>query len=205
MAALLSDGRRRPRIKTPTVFGAVMVMLWARMGSLNALEQTRANRYWKKWLGVNIGSADTHGRVYSLMDREKLRKLLKAMYRQMRRNKALKGHHQGLRALIIDGHEQTASYLKKCSGCLKREIGEEQKARIQYYHRHVTAMLVCGERMILLDCEMQRNRPSWENHPPPDRIRSNFSLEKWIPLQNADKPLKNMPLGWLLRNKFLGG
>ena len=157
MAALLSDGRRRPRIKTPTVFAAVMVMLWTRMESLNALEQTKANGYWQKWLGVNIGSADTHGRVYSSMDVQKLRKMLKAMYRQMRRNKALAGSHQGLRALIVDGHEQMASYLMDCKGCLKREMGDEQKSRIQFYHRHVTAMLVCGGRMILLDCEMQRD------------------------------------------------
>lgn len=133
-----------------------MVMLWARMGSLNALEQTKENKYWKKWLGGGIGSADTHGRVLSSIDCAQIRKMLKKVYRQMRRNKALGGSHQGLRALIVDGHEQTASYLKRCAGCLERRIGEGEKERIQYYHRHVTAMLVCGGRMLLLDCEMQR-------------------------------------------------
>lgn len=120
------------------------------------MEQTKQNKYWQRWLGLEIGSADTHGRVLSIIDREQIRKMLKKVYRQMRRNKALGGNHQGLRALIVDGHEQTASYLKRCDGCLQRRIAEGQKERIQYYHRHVTAMLVCGRRMILLDCEMQK-------------------------------------------------
>jgi hypothetical protein len=156
MAQGLSDGRKRPRIKTPTVFGAVMAMLWTRMGSLNALEQTKESRYWKRWLDRDIGSADTHGRVWSSIDVEMLRKMLKAVYVRMRRNKALRGTHQGLRALIVDGHEQSASYLKDCKGCLARRIGEEDKVRVQYYHRHVTAMLVCADRLVLLDCEMQK-------------------------------------------------
>ena len=156
MAEGLSDGREHPRIKTPTVFGAVMVMLWTRVGSLNALEQTKENAYWKRWLGKKIGSADTHGRVYSSVDLWMLRKMMKALYRQMRRNKALKGSHQGLRALIVDGHEQTASDLSRCKGCLERMVGEASNAHVQYYHRHVTAILVCGDRLFLLDCEIQR-------------------------------------------------
>lgn len=156
MAQRLSDKRKHPRIKAPTVFGVVIVMMWARMGSLNALEQTKQNKYWKKLFGAVIGSADTHGRVLCMMDREQIRKMIKKVYRQMRRNKALGGNHQGLRALIVDGHEQTASYLRNCDGCLERRIGDGEKERIQYYHRNVTAMLVCGGRRLLLDCEMQK-------------------------------------------------
>jgi hypothetical protein len=126
------------------------------MGSLNALEQTKGNAFWNRWLGGNIGSADTQGRVFSTIDCQKLRDKIAVVYRRMKRQKALLGSYEGLRVLIVDGHEQSASYRRKCEGCCSRRIGEGDKERVQYYHRHVTAMLVCGERHILLDTEMQR-------------------------------------------------
>ena len=126
------------------------------MGSLNALEQTQASLFWKRWVGGDIGSADTQGRVLSRLDCETLRRNLVKVYGRMKRIKVLEGSVEGLRILIIDGHEQSCSYRRKCSGCLSRRIGEGQGERLQYYHRHVSAMLVCGKRQILLDMEMQQ-------------------------------------------------
>ena len=131
-------------------------MLWSRMGSLNALEQTQASPFWKRWVAGNIGSADTQGRVLSQLDCEPLRRNLAKVYERMKRSKVLEGSLEGLRVLILDGHEQTCSYRRKCSGCLSRRIGEGERERIQYYHRHVSAMLVCGRKQILLDVEMQK-------------------------------------------------
>lgn len=123
------------------------------MGSLNALEQTSGNEFLQRWVGKRIGSADTHGRVFSELDCEQLREKMAGVYRRMKRCKVLDGNVQGLKVLVIDGHEQNCSYRRHCDGCMSRRIEDKQ----QYYHRNVSAMLVCGKRQILLDVEMQRN------------------------------------------------
>lgn len=152
----IKDGRKRAPIKTEQVVRAVAVMLWSRMGSLNALEQTQGNAFWKRWVTGKIGSADTQGRVFSRLDCTPLRENIKTVYRRMRRSKVLGGSIQGVRVLVIDGHEQSCSYRRRCGGCMSRRIGEGEGERLQYYHRHVSAMLVCGGMQILLDVEMQR-------------------------------------------------
>jgi hypothetical protein len=131
----------------------MVVMLWARIGSLNALEETRGNEFWHRWVGKNIGSADTQGRVLSGLDCEQLREKMAEVYRRMKRSKVLDDSIQGLRVLVIDGHEQSWSYHRRCDGCMIRCIEDKQ----QYYHRQVSAMLVCGKVQILLDVEMQRD------------------------------------------------
>ena len=126
------------------------------MGSLNALEQTRGNGFWKNGLGGRIGSADTQARVLSSLNCEQLREAMAGVYQKMKRSKVLEGSYQGLRVLVIDGHEQSSSYRRWCRECMSRRIGAVGKTRTQYYHRHVSAMLVYGNRQILLDVEMQR-------------------------------------------------
>ncbi len=59
-------------------------------------------------------------------------------------------------ALIVDGHESSASYLRCCKQCLQRVIHTRHGDRIQYYHRNVTAVLLCKDFLVLLDVEMQR-------------------------------------------------
>lgn len=152
----IEDGRKRPRIKGWAVFGNGLIMVLTRMGSLHAQEQTKGNPFWRKWTGCGLASADTTGRVFAGTKVENVRAINRHVYRRQKRNKSLNGTIQGLRVLIIDGHEQHASYLSQCEGCCERKIGEGEKQRIQYYHRNVTAMLVCGGRKILLDNELQR-------------------------------------------------
>lgn len=60
--------------------------------------------------------------------------------------------------LILDGHEHTSSYLRCCSGCLKRKVHTREGDRIQYYHRNVLAMLSNRDFPLLLDVEEQRKR-----------------------------------------------
>ena len=57
------DTRPRPQIATPVVLRSVVTMFLARLGSLNALEQTGSSRWWQRWLGSPLPSADTVGRV----------------------------------------------------------------------------------------------------------------------------------------------
>ena len=131
-------------------------MIFARLGSLNALEQTRSSRFWSGWLGGPMPSADTVGRVAALVDCDTLRGALRETYTRLKRNKALAPPWHGLIALVVDGHETSASYLRCCDGCLHRTIHTADGDRIQYYHRNVTAQLIARDLHLLLDAEPQR-------------------------------------------------
>lgn len=159
LSALLLKGRdtrQAPRIATPTILRSVLVMFLTRAGSLNALEQTRHTGSWSRWLGTELPSADTLGRVMEQVDAQSLRQILKAQYSQLKRNKALRPTSHGLMALAIDGHESQASYRRWCEGNLERRVKTRHGWRTQYYHRHVTAMLLAADYPILLDAEMLR-------------------------------------------------
>jgi Transposase DDE domain len=139
----ITDRRIEPRITTAVVAKAAAVMLWARMGSLNALEMSGQSRFWKHWLGAPLPSADTMGEVHSKMDANTLRDAIHQVYGQLKRNKALPDN-QGISLAILDGHESHASYRRHCAGCLERTIKSPSGDRTQYYHRQVTLMLVPG-------------------------------------------------------------
>src|SRR5580698_8427039 len=113
------------------------------MGSLNALEMSGPSRFWKRWLGQPMPSAETMGVVHSKMDAGTLREAIHQVYGSLKRNKALPDD-RGISVAIVDGHESHASYRRHCSGCLERTIHSEQGDRIQYYHRQVTLLLVTG-------------------------------------------------------------
>lgn len=131
-------------------------MALAQMGSLNALEQTKGNSFWKKWLAADLPSADVMGTVFSSIDRNALREILRYLYSRLKRNKALRpAFSDNLFALVIDGHESSASYLRCCDKCLKREMKTARGSIIQYYHRHVMAILLCKDFPLLLDLESQ--------------------------------------------------
>ena len=132
-------------------------MALSRMGSLNALAQTGKNDFWNRWLErKKLPSADTEGRVFAQIDCDTIRKALRHIYSRLKRNKALKPAFGNLFAMIIDGHESSASYRRSCSECLSRTIHTAEGDRIQYYHRNVTAVLLCRDFLVLLDMEPQR-------------------------------------------------
>jgi hypothetical protein len=151
----VEDSRKLPQIPTSTVARSVFTMCLAKLGSLNALEQLKKCGILKKHIGAELPSADSLGRIFSLIDSDTIRHINKELYRQLKRNKALNAPAHGLMALTVDGHESHASYKRRCTGCLERKIGEEDKERIQYYHRNVTALLVGADFCFLLDAEPQ--------------------------------------------------
>ena len=161
IVAPITDRRREPRISTASVVKSTVVLFWARMGSLNALELVAGARFWKKWLGEPTCSADTIGRVHTLLDADGLRQGIHHIYGRLKRNKALPDI-QGMAVAVVDGHESHASYLRHCTGCLQRTIHFETGDRIQFYHRQVTLMLLPGAPpgrepvRLLLDHEPQR-------------------------------------------------
>ena len=90
------DTRRRPQISTSVIVRAMAVMFLSRLGSLNALEQSRPSRFWPRWLGAPVPSADTIGRVCALVDAEDLRSLHHDLYSRLKRMKALPPPAHGL-------------------------------------------------------------------------------------------------------------
>jgi hypothetical protein len=156
------DRRLQPRIPTAVIVKSVTVLFWARMGSLNALELTARSGFFRHWLGQCVCSADTIGRVNTLLDAEGLRRGIHHIYDRLKRNKALPDH-RGIGVAVLDGHESHTSYLQHCAGCLERTIHTENTDRIQFYHRQVTLMLLpsarpgCEPIRLLLDHEPQRS------------------------------------------------
>ena len=155
------DRRLQPRIPTAVIVKSVTVLFWARMGSLNALELTARSGFFRHWLGQCVYSADTIGRVNTLLDAEGLRRGIHHIYDRLKRNKALPDH-RGIGVAVLDGHESHTSYLQHCAGCLERTIHTENTDRTQFYHRQVTLMLLpsarsgCEPIRLLLDHEPQR-------------------------------------------------
>jgi hypothetical protein len=131
-------------------------MLWVRLGSLNALEQRRPGGFWRRWLQGALPSGDTLGRVAKEVYADDLRELLFEHYTRRKRNKSIRPLPGGLFALILDGHELGASYLRQCPGCLRRWVKTAQGQRLQYYHRYVVALLLHARGELLLDLEPLR-------------------------------------------------
>ncbi len=117
-------------------------MLLARLGSLHALEQTAPSLFWKKWLDGPVPSDDTLGRVATLMCPGEIRGLQQQVYARLKRGKALPAPSHGLIALVLDGHESSASYRRCCPGCSRRKVHTASGDKTQFYHRHVAASLV---------------------------------------------------------------
>jgi len=161
IVARIADRRTQPRIPTSLVVQSAAVLFWARMGSLNALELTARSGFFRHWLGQSVCSADSIGRVHSLMDAAGLRQGIHHIYDRLKRNKALPDHH-GIGIAVLDGHESHASYRRQCPGCLQRTIHTGNTDRTQFYHRQVTIMLLpaarpgCQAVRLVLDHEPQR-------------------------------------------------
>lgn len=152
----MTDRRKRPRIPTRLILGSVLVMLLCRLGSLHALEKAKSSSFWRRWLGATLPSADSIGRVNTLVDPDTVRGGIHQIYTRLKRNKAIASSWQCLIPLVVDGHESHASYRHCCAGCLKRTIRTEHGEKTQYYHRHVSALLVSRDFALLLDAEPQR-------------------------------------------------
>ena len=152
----MSDTRRQPQISTPVIVRALTVMFLTRLGSLNALTQTRPRRFRARWLGAAMPSADTLGRVTTQVEVSGLREVHRQVYTRLKRGKALPPPVHGLIAGVVDGHESHATFRRHCPGCLTRTIHTAGGDRTQYYHRHVTFQLVGAGWTLVLDAEPQR-------------------------------------------------
>ena len=92
----------------------------------------------------------------SALDCDGLRRVLRSVYSARKRSKSLKGFVEERVALVVDGHESSASYRRCCPGCLRRKVQTAQGERTQYYHRLVACTLLFESDRMPMDCEMQR-------------------------------------------------
>lgn len=150
------DGRQKPRIPAGRAALSYMMLMLARLGSLNALEQRAAPKAWAKWLGGGLPSADWMGDVAATLCHEQLRALLQHQHRRCKRNKGFGRGKDGLRWLILDGHEGVSSYRRSWIDALERVVHFEAGDRTQYYFRYVAAYLTNGRDYLMLDAESQR-------------------------------------------------
>ncbi len=154
MLAGIGDRREKPQFPTKAVVIAAFWMQLCRLGSLNALEQTRGGRLWRRLTDSPLPSADTMGYVYERIQCEDLRRALIQFYKKLRRNKAL-GLVAGFKAATVDGHELTASYKRCCDKCSVRMVRVGEGYKPQYYHRVVALQLLGPRFQLLLDFELQ--------------------------------------------------
>jgi hypothetical protein len=149
----VTDARKQGQIPTRVILRSVVVMILSRLGSLNALEQTRPSGFWGRWLGRKLPSADTVGRVCNLVDLQGVRQVQHQIYDRLKRGKALADLVPGLSLAVVDGHECHATYRQRCGGCLERTIHAETGDRLQYYHRYVAVQIVAKDLCLALDIE----------------------------------------------------
>jgi len=152
----VKDARRQGRIATELVVAGFLLLFWADLGSLNALEQGRPSGYGRTWLGGAMCSAKTMGRVAATLELDDVRALLRRHHRKRKRNKGLRRGARRFRFLILDGHEGVSSYKRWWAGCLERVVRFATGQRTQYYFRYVGAYLTNGRERLVLDAERQR-------------------------------------------------
>jgi len=149
----IRDRRKQGRIPTGAIVRALVTMFFCRLGSLNALGQTRSSSWWHRGLGRALPSPDTIGRVAGLIEVDDVRALGRQIYTRLKRGKALNPPAHGWLAVVLDGPEVHASFKRHCPGCLERTIHTQRGDRIQYYHRVVAVSLVTQDLRVLLDAE----------------------------------------------------
>lgn len=149
----MRDTRRRPQIATRTVVRAVVVMFLSRRGSLHALAQTKASRFWPGWLGQNIPSADSIGRICAGMEVSGVQASMHQVYTRLKRMKALEPPGHGLMQAIIDAHETTASRKRCCPECRQRTLHTQIGDVVEYYHRYTVLRLMGRDLALMLDAE----------------------------------------------------
>jgi hypothetical protein len=72
----IRDHRKLPRIPLSRGIRTLLLMVWVRLGSLNAIEEERPGGRWRRWLRGDIPSAETLGRTAAAADPEDLRRAL---------------------------------------------------------------------------------------------------------------------------------
>ena len=105
LTARLSDSRLEAVIPTAAVFGTAFAMFATCRGSLNGIDKERHfPRRLQNFVGPQVPSGDTVGRVYTQLHSDVLREVLRDVHLHIKRNKML-GDSSGWLFAAVDGHE----------------------------------------------------------------------------------------------------
>lgn len=149
----LSDVREKPHINIGGIFTSSLLMCVLRLGSLNAMEQElRIPRRMEKLVGERKASADSIGRIFSLMDLDMFRNMLANINHRLKRNKVLKTDGP-FRFAAVDGHELFTSRSRCCPECRTRVLTVNGKEVTEYYHKVVVCHLIGFKISLPLDVE----------------------------------------------------
>ncbi len=105
LTAVPTDSRPEPVIPTAALFGIAFAMFATGRGSLNGIDGRRhfPGRL-RNFVGPRVPSGDSVGRVYTQVDSDTLRQVLKDVHYRIKRNKML-DNTTGCRFAAVDGHE----------------------------------------------------------------------------------------------------
>jgi hypothetical protein len=105
LTSRLTDSRIDPVIPTAAVFGTAFTMFVTCRGSLNGIDKERhfPGRL-RNLVGPRVPSGDTVGRVYTQLDSDGLRDVLRDVHLRIKRNKMLRNTTDWMFA-AVDGHE----------------------------------------------------------------------------------------------------
>ena len=145
----ITDKRKRPQIKTDSIFMSLFFCLLLRWGSFNQLKGELKSNALEKFLpGGEKANCDNSIR-YSLakFDLEKLNQQLVLTNKRLKRNKVLDPlpGFQGLRVISIDGTEYFRSSKIRCNECLEVSVATKEGKRLDYVHRGVFAQMISSK------------------------------------------------------------
>jgi hypothetical protein len=154
---LFTDSRKKPQVPGAAVFASVFALFACNRASLNSLEKdlVRFPSRLRGLVGPRPPSIDTIGRVYSLADSDGLRRVLVAVHRRLKRNKAL-ADGDDLKMAAVDGHEFFKSRKRCCEQCQQRAIKVQGEEVVEYYHQGVVCHLIEHDLAVPLDVELLR-------------------------------------------------
>jgi len=144
--------RRRPAFPAAQIIRALLTMMLTRVGSLHAMAMVGADRT-RRWSPLTVQpSDDTLSRGLDGLGSNAVRSILAHCFERLVRMKALRPRH-GMWTIVIDAHESHASFDHCCRACLRRVVATKNGDRIEYYHRHVTALVPALPYCVALDIE----------------------------------------------------
>jgi hypothetical protein len=154
---LFTDARKQPHIPSAAVFASAFALFCCNRQSLNSLQKdlVRFPARLRGLVGPRPPSIDTLGRVYALADSAGLRKMLVAVHRRLKRNKALQDGDD-LKVVAVDGHEFFNSRKRCCEQCQQRTLTVKGEQVVEYYHQGVVCHLIEHNLAVPLDVELLR-------------------------------------------------
>ena len=130
----------RNHVPRRRIVKSAFMLFWAGMGSVDALRPgwEITARFWQSSLGGPACSAGRSPAGPCTTGRRRAAAGDHQVYERLKHNKALPDLY-GLGVVVLDGHENRASYLRHCSGCLSVPFMERRQSAFSF----ITGRVIC--------------------------------------------------------------